>query len=241
MPTTSSARRSQYRSRTGNLARVPALGDHWENLYASRSSTEVSWYQRSPTVSLRLIKSVASSPTAAVIDVGGGASRLVDHLRHEGFTDLTVLDVSEHALDEVRHRLADETGAVHFLHDDVLTWRPNRRYDVWHDRAVFHFLTEPSDKDRYVNTAYRALSEVGVAIIGTFAEDGPTECSGLRVSRYSPTDLDSTFAATFSPIGHEREEHVTPSGVVQPFTWAVFRRSSLPFRARTREAAPQGK
>jgi SAM-dependent methyltransferase len=209
----------------GQSEHMSDVRDHWDRIYATRSSTEVSWYERSPTTSLRLIESVASGPSAAVIDVGGGASELVDRLLREGFTDLTVMDISEHALDEVRQRLAGQAPPVRFVHDNVLTWEPDRRYDVWHDRAVFHFLTAPADRDRYVDIASRAVRDGGVAVVGTFDEDGPTHCSGLPVTRYSPQDLGAAFAAAFSPIGYEREEHITPAGVVQPFTWAVLRRT----------------
>jgi SAM-dependent methyltransferase len=204
---------------------VSAAAEHWEHIYATRPSAELSWYQRSPSISVRLIRAAAASPAAAVVDIGGGASLLVDHLAGAGFTDLTILDVSAQALDEVRRRLDDKSAGVSFVHHDVLMWAPNRRYDVWHDRAVFHFLTEREDRDRYVDKAQRALREGGTAIVGVFAEDGPTHCSGLPVSRYSPEQLNDAFAGGFTPVRHEREEHVTPTGVVQPFTWVVLRRS----------------
>ena len=199
--------------------------EHWNRIYAARSATEVSWYQRSPTTSLRLIEAVAFAPSAAVIDVGGGASSLVDRLLGDGFTDLTVMDISEHVLGELRHRLADQADHVTLAHGDVLRWEPDRSYDIWHDRAVFHFLTDPADRDRYVDTAGRALRGNGVAVVGTFAKDGPTHCSGLPVSRYTPLELATAFSARFSLISYEREEHVTPDGVVQPFTWLVLRRT----------------
>lgn len=200
-------------------------GVHWENVYATKRSTDVSWYQPEPTTSLRLIKAVTSAPDASIVDIGAGASLLVDNLLAEGFSDLTVVDVAERALAEVRSRLGDNARTVTFIRHDVSTWNPDRRYDVWHDRAVFHFLTEPNDRERYVDVAHRALRGGGVAIIGTFAEDGPTHCSRLPVSRYSFEDLAAVFAPAFVPVQHEREEHVTPGGNVQPFTWAVFRRS----------------
>ena len=201
------------------------LRDHWNRIYATRSATEVSWYQPSPTTSLRLIEAAGSGPTAAVIDVGGGASSLVDHLLGDGFTDLTVMDISDDALDEVRHRLADQADHVALVHADALRWKPDRSYDIWHDRAVFHFLTDPADRDRYVDTAGRALRDNGLAVVGTFATDGPTHCSGLPVSRYTPLELATAFSAHFSLISYEREEHITPRGVAQPFTWLVLRRT----------------
>jgi SAM-dependent methyltransferase len=204
---------------------MSAVGDHWEGVYTSKASTEVSWYQRSPSTSIRLITASIASTSDPVVDIGSGASLLADHLLADGLTDLTMLDVSAHALDEVRHRLGDDANGVTFVHADVLEWRPERRYMVWHDRAVFHFLTEAEKKRRYVETMRRALREDGTAVVGTFAEDGPTHCSGLPVSRYSAAELDDVFSASFTPIEHLREEHVTPDGVVQPFTWAVFRPS----------------
>ncbi len=185
----------------------------------------MSWYESDPATSLRLIEAVAATPSAAVVDVGAGASLLVDNLLAHGFTAITLLDVSERALDEVRQRLGDAARGVTFVHHDVLTWTPDREYDVWHDRAVFHFLTEPTDRARYVEIASSAVRSGGSLIVATFAEDGPEQCSGLPVSRYSPEDLVETFSAFFSLIRHERADHVTPRGVVQPFTWVVLRRT----------------
>jgi SAM-dependent methyltransferase len=202
---------------------VSTLGDHWEDVYSTKSSSEVSWYQRTPTTSIRLITTSIASTSDPVVDVGSGASLLIDRLLAYGLTDLTVLDISRHALDKVRHRLEGKASKVRFVHQDVLSWSPERRYYVWHDRAVFHFLTELEDKHRYVETMRCALRDDGTAVVGTFADDGPTHCSGLPVSPHSPADLDAVFSASFTPIDHLREEHVTPSGVVQPFTWAVLR------------------
>jgi 2-polyprenyl-3-methyl-5-hydroxy-6-metoxy-1,4-benzoquinol methylase len=204
---------------------VSAVSDHWEQVYETTSSAELSWYEQSPTTSARLITSAVSSFDAAVIDVGGGASLLVDHLVDEGFADLTILDVSAHALDEVQRRLGSKARRVTFLHRDVLEWSPTRHFDVWHDRAVFHFLTDPTDRDGYVATSSEAVSVGGAMVLGTFAQDGPTRCSGLAVSRYSPHDLEAFFSPSFSLVHQEREQHVTPRGVVQPFTWVVLQRT----------------
>jgi SAM-dependent methyltransferase len=206
--------------------RVPERGEeHWEGVYATRPSAELGWFESEPSTSLRLVESVASGTATAVIDVGGGASLLVDRLLDLGYTDLTVLDVSQHVLDEVRDRLGDRRASVNLVHDDVLTWLPARSYDIWHDRAVLHFLTQPAERERYVQIAERAVRENGVVIVGTFAEDGPTQCSGLPVTRYSATDLATLFCTSFVPVARERAEHVTPTGVVQPFTWIVLRRT----------------
>ena len=204
---------------------MPERGDHWDGVYGRTLATEVSWYESDPATSVRLVEAVATTPSAAVVDVGAGASLLVDNLLAHGFTDITLLDVSERALSEVRERLGDEAAHVTFVQHDVLAWTPHRQYDVWHDRAVFHFVTEPTDRARYVEIATSAIRGGGSLIVATFAEDGPEQCSGLPVSRYAPQGLAETFSASFSLVENEREEHVTPRGVVQPFTWVVLRRT----------------
>jgi len=214
-------------------------GNHWDGVYATTPSTEVSWYERDPVTSLRLIEEVADGPSVAVVDVGAGASLLVDGLLAHGFTDLTVLDVSERALSEVRGRLGKGVQRVTFVSQDVLTWNPEREYDIWHDRAVFHFLTEPTDRSRYVEIAQSLIRSGGCLVLATFAEDGPEQCSGLRVARYSAQDLAETFSESFSLIHSEREEHITPRGVVQPFTWVVLQRTEPPvLMVRAHSRAP---
>jgi 2-polyprenyl-3-methyl-5-hydroxy-6-metoxy-1,4-benzoquinol methylase len=168
---------------------------------------------------------VSREPSRAVIDVGAGESLLVDSLLARGFTDVTLLDISQHALREVERRLGEQAVHVTFVHQDVLTWAPDRQYDVWHDRAVFHFLTERAARNRYVETTARAIRVGGGLVLATFAEDGPTQCSGLPTARYSAIDLEATFSEYFSLDEHERDEHVTPRGIVQPFTCAVLRRT----------------
>jgi hypothetical protein len=195
---------------------------HWDTVYGTTSLTEVSWYEQVPATSLRLIASVAS-PTDAVVDVGAGASFVADTLLAQGFEDVTVLDVSAEALATVRIRLADRPGA-HFVVTDLLAWQPARQYDTWHDRAVFHFLVDKEARDRYAAAAAAALPVGGALIVGAFAHDGPTSCSGLPTARYTPDALAAQFAADFTEEQREREEHVTPSGVTQPFTWLVLRR-----------------
>jgi trans-aconitate methyltransferase len=217
--------RRVWRGDSGNLDGMSERGEPWERTYATRSDTELSWYEREPATSLRLIESVASGSLAAVVDIGGGTSTLVDRLLDLGFEDLTVLDISANALEQVRTRLGDRAGRVQFVHHDVLTWEPDRHYDVLHDRAVFHFVTLADERAQYVEVVGRALRSGGAMVIATFASDGPTHCSGLPVTRYSPNDLAQTFSERFSLVAHELEDHITPTGVVQPFTWAVLRRS----------------
>jgi len=204
---------------------VPDPGDHWDHVYESRPLTELSWFQCHPETSLRLIEAAASGPSSAVVDVGSGASELVDDLLARGFTDITLVDISRRALEKVGERIGNETRRVSFVNQDLLTWVPEPRYDVWHDRAVFHFLTERVDRERYIGIVGDAVCGGGKLVLGTFAEDGPTSCSGLPVCRYSADDLADTFAPSFAMVGHEREEHLTPSGATQSFTWAVLQRT----------------
>lgn len=201
-------------------------GEHWDGVYQRTPSTEVSWFQREPTTSLHLIEGCGLPKTAGIVDIGAGASHLADHLLMLGYTDLTVLDVSVHALAEVRARLGPRGGDVSFVSCDVLGWNPSRTYDLWHDRAVFHFLTEPADRSRYAEVAAKAIAPGGWIVLGTFAEEGPMTCSGLPVCRYTPEALAAEFASAFSWVDEEREEHRTPSGSMQPFTWVMLRRKA---------------
>jgi len=196
---------------------------HWDTVYGTKATDEVSWYQRRPATSERLLASV-SSPADAVIDVGAGASTLADSLLDAGWSDVTVLDVSPRALALVRDRLGPLDSAS-FIVADVLAWQPDRTYDAWHDRAVFHFLVQPEQRQQYAATASRAIRPGGALVLATFAEDGPTRCSGLPTSRYDADALAAVFAPDFTLEHSEREEHVTPGGAIQPFTWAVLRRA----------------
>jgi rhodanese-related sulfurtransferase len=194
---------------------------HWNKVYSDKPADEMSWYQRQPETSLRLIAAAATAP-AAVIDIGAGTSTLTDALLERGWTDLTVLDISTEARAAVRSRLGDR---VKTIVADVLAWTPTRAYDVWHDRALFHFLTQPLDRERYAAAATAAVRPGGALVVGTFAADGAQQCSGLPTARYDAAGLAAALAPTFILERSEREEHVTPGGHVQPFTWAVLRRT----------------
>ncbi len=198
---------------------------HWDRTYAKRGTTGVSWFQAVPTPSLHMIDALGIAPTASVIDVGGGTASLVDHLIARGFTDLTVLDIAEAALTAARARVGDQ-APVSWVHEDVLTWRPRQRFDLWHDRAVFHFLVNPADQQRYLATVREALAPAGAVIIATFAPDGPDHCSGLPVARYSAENLTALLGDAFTVVDTSREEHITPAGARQPFTWVAARRAS---------------
>ena len=197
---------------------------HWENVYTKKGENEVSWFQEDPALSLELIAEVGTSPETAIIDIGGGASRLVDSLVAKGFQSVTVLDLSEAALKTAQARLGQGASPVRWLVADVTSWEPSQEYDVWHDRAAFHFLTEEKDRAAYVARLRRALKVGGHAIIATFALEGPEMCSGLPVVRYDAASLGQTLGAEFK-LGHTlRHEHATPWGSHQVFQFSVFRR-----------------
>lgn len=202
---------------------MPGIAAHWDNVYASKREAAVSWYQRVPTTSLRLLGCWAPPP-ASVVDVGSGQSRLVDALLDGGWHDITLVDVSSEALSAVRERLGARASGVAMLSTDVCSWTPRRTFDAWHDRAVFHFLVTPGDRDRYVATATTAIAPSGLLILGTFASDGPSQCSGLPVERYEASDIAAVFGPGFALLHHERETHFTPSGSKQTFVWTVLRR-----------------
>jgi len=197
---------------------------HWERVYRSRQPTQVSWYQEHAGRSLDLIRRVCPPPHGAIIDVGGGTATLVDDLLDAGYQDLTVLDVSATALATARARLGARAARVTWMDVDLLGARlPAARYDLWHDRAVFHFLIDPADRARYVAQVRRSLRPGGHVVVATFAADGPTRCSGLAVNRYAPDALHREFGAGFELLSSDREEHVTPAGAHQAFVYCVLR------------------
>lgn len=202
------------------------MGDtagHWDGVFETKADDEVSWFQAQPTVSLRLLETWVS-PAGSLIDIGAGASTLVDGLLDAGWSDVTLLDVSAAALAKVRDRLDGRASSVEFVAADVRTWSPERTYDAWHDRAVFHFLVDPADRDRYVSMATAGVAPGGVVVLATFAADGPTSCSGLPTSRYDTEELVGVFGPAWALEHAEREEHTTPFGTIQAFTWVVLRR-----------------
>ena len=201
------------------------LSRHWQKVYESRNEDEVSWYQARPALSLQLIENTGVSPEAAdIVDVGGGASLLVDHLLDAGWRHVTVLDIAPAALEKAKRRLDARAGQVTWICADLLRWTPPRRYDIWHDRAVFHFLTDPADRQRYVKVLKRALKPGGHVIIATFAPDGPEKCSGLPVQRHAPEDIARELGADFALVEAADEHHTTPAGRIQHFNYARLRR-----------------
>jgi SAM-dependent methyltransferase len=197
--------------------------DHWERIYRTKDPTQVSWYQPEPRISLDLIRRVAPDPSAPIIDVGGGASTLVDGLLAAGYRHLTVLDFSPTALALARQRLGARSGLVTWLSADVRNVPlPAGGYAVWHDRAVFHFLADAEARAQYVGQARRAVRSGGYALVASFAPDGPTRCSGLDVVRYSPHTMHAEFGAGFRLLDHVREDHHTPSGAIQAFVYCLY-------------------
>jgi 2-polyprenyl-3-methyl-5-hydroxy-6-metoxy-1,4-benzoquinol methylase len=197
---------------------------HWESVYAEKAATEVSWYQPHAARSLALIRAAAPDRAAPIIDVGGGASTLVDDLLADGYSDLTVLDVSEAALARAKARLAAKAAKVAWIAADIVTWRPSRTWAVWHDRAVFHFLVETAQQDAYLAALTAATAPGATAILATFALDGPERCSGLPVQRYSAGLLAARLGPAFRLVSEAGERHRTPAGAEQSFVWAVFER-----------------
>ena len=198
--------------------------DHWENVYATRGMREVSWYQARPETSLALIATLGIRPDDAIIDVGGGASNLVDVLLEEGFRRLTVLDISATAIASVQARLGERAKQVGWIIGDITEMAPAGPYRLWHDRAVFHFLTDPQQRAIYVAALERAVPTGGYVIMATFADDGPTQCSKLPVCRYSPQQLAAELGAGFELLEARRETHVTPAQGQQNFVYCCFRR-----------------
>jgi ubiquinone/menaquinone biosynthesis C-methylase UbiE len=199
--------------------------EHWEKVYTTKATDTVSWFQPHADLSLDLIKATGISHDAAIIDVGGGASTLVDDLLANGYTDLSVLDLSAAALAAAQRRLGARAAKVQWIEADVTKADlPARRFDVWHDRAVFHFLTSAEDRAAYVQTVFRAVKPGGHVIVATFAEDGPNQCSGLPVMRYRADELHAEFGEAFSLLSHRKEAHHTPSGTVQQFVYCYCRR-----------------
>ncbi|MGB8278778.1 MAG: class I SAM-dependent methyltransferase [Methylovirgula sp.] len=200
--------------------------NHWDNIYTTKAETEVSWFQESPAPSLDLIRSMSATPQASIIDVGGGASRLVDALLGDGFEAVTVLDLSENALAAAKARLGPASSKVRWLAADVTTWEPAEAYDLWHDRAAFHFLTEAADRAAYAERIARAVRPGGQVIIGTFALDGPERCSGLPVLRHDAVSIGAVLGDDFELIDMRRHDHMTPAGAIQRFQFSSFRRKS---------------
>ncbi|MEX4008122.1 class I SAM-dependent methyltransferase [Neoaquamicrobium sediminum] len=200
---------------------------HWQRVYTSKEENQLSWHEDAPALSLVLLGEAGLRPEMAVVDIGGGTARLVDALVAREQTHVTVLDLSPAALETAKKRLAG-AGNVEWVAGDVTEWQPKRPYDLWHDRAAFHFLTAPEDQRAYMRVMARALKTGGRAVIGTFALDGPEKCSGLPVARHDAASLRAVLGEGFSLISTRRNEHTTPWGAVQQFQFGTFEKLPQP-------------
>jgi trans-aconitate methyltransferase len=198
--------------------------EHWETVYTTKDETDVSWFQDSPSPSLELIERLEPGNDAGIIDIGSGASRLVDSLLERGFRRLTVLDISQAALDLAALRLGRSASKVQWIVDDVTAWEPSQRFDIWHDRAAFHFLVDRADRAAYVARLTQALRPRGHVIIATFAVDGPEKCSGLPVYRTDAEGLAKELGDAFTLVDSRRHDHTTPGNSSQRFQFSVFQR-----------------
>jgi len=197
--------------------------EHWERIYLCNSPLKVSWYQQEPSLSLSLITGISLHRDAPIIDIGGGASTLVDKLCEEAYTNISVLDVSKNALDHSRGRMANKVSQVHWYEEDVTCFKPPHRFALWHDRAVFHFLTSKADREKYIDVLRQSLEPGGHLIIMTFAIDGPFKCSGLDIVQYDVDKLTTELGAGFDLIESGHDIHLTPAGKQQKFAFFHFR------------------
>ncbi len=198
--------------------------EHWERIYQSRKLQEVSWYQPVPVTSLEIISTQHLPLTARIIDIGGGDSLLADHLLDLGYRDITVLDISAAALKRAQERLGERSGLVKWIESDVTAFRPIETYDLWHDRAAFHFLKDDEEIDRYLLVATQSLKQNGILVLGTFSEEGPLKCSGLEIRQYTETSMTERLKKLFGKIRCVTAEHLTPANAIQHFIFCSFRK-----------------
>jgi SAM-dependent methyltransferase len=196
--------------------------DHWEQVYKNKTPDQVSWTQKVPQTSLDFIHSFQASKEARIIDIGGGDSNLVDFLLDDGYTNITVLDISEKALERAKKRLGEKAAAVEWIVSDIVDFTPSTSYDIWHDRAVFHFLTKPEEISTYISLTNNYVNHN--LVIGTFSESGPLKCSGLEITQYSAASMIETFQEQFEHIKHLEETHHTPFNTTQHFVFCSFKK-----------------
>lgn len=199
---------------------------HWENVYSTKQPHEVSWTQELPKTSLDFIHSFNLPKTASIIDVGGGDSKLVDYLLSEGYQNISVLDISQKAIERAKQRLGDRAAKVNWIVSDVTEFKPTTQYDCWHDRATFHFLTDSSDMNTYLTTARQALQPGAAMVIGTFSDKGPKKCSMLDVHQYTEEELQAQLQQGFEKIKCVTEDHLTPFNTTQNFLFCSFKRGN---------------
>jgi len=199
---------------------------HWETIYQTKNLSDVSWYQSKPITSLKFISELDLKKDAKIIDIGAGESYLADYLLADGFSDLTILDISEEALDHTRLRFGKKAENLKWITADISNFIPEEKYDLWHDRAAFHFLTEETQIQNYLKTLENSINPGGFVIMGTFSEKGPIKCSGLEIRQYSIAEISDLLAENFQKLSCENIDHITPSGAVQNFTFCSFQKKS---------------
>jgi ubiquinone/menaquinone biosynthesis C-methylase UbiE len=197
---------------------------HWETIYQTKELKDVSWFQPTPETSLSFLKQFNIPTTAKIIDIGGGDSFLVDNLLDLGYQDITVLDISAIAINKAKQRLGDRADKVKWIVADAATFRPTEKYDFWHDRAAFHFLTQEQEIESYLDTVQKSIQPTGVLIIGTFSEQGPKKCSGIEIKQYSETTMTDRLTKFFEKIRCITVDHKTPSDKIQNFIFCSFRK-----------------
>jgi len=198
---------------------------HWENIYENRSPEEVSWYQDTPATSLDFVRKVRLPRSVSIIDVGGGESYLVDYLLEQGYKNITVLDISDAAIRHARQRVGEQAKLVRWIVTDIVNFEPEEKYDFWHDRATFHFLTHDDEIQRYKEIVSTSIKPKGHMVIGTFSDLGPQRCSGLEIHQYSEELMESQFADSFRKVECKRVDHVTPYNTIQNFLFCLFRKN----------------
>lgn len=200
------------------------LKEHWENIYTSKKFEDTSWYQERPEISLNLIETLNLAHDAAVIDIGGGDSFLVDNLLKLGYTNISVLDISKNAIERAKTRLGKKADDIHWIVSDATDFKQENKFELWHDRAAFHFLNKPEKIRKYINNLKVSLKPGGFLILGTFSDEGPEKCSGINVHRYSEAEMCALFEDNFDKISFQKVNHRTPRDVKQNFSFGVFRK-----------------
>ncbi len=195
---------------------------HWDKIYETKQITEVSWYQPSPKTSLDFISSCNLPKNAAIIDIGAGDSFLVDHLLELGFSDISVLDISLNAINRAKKRLGEKQHLITWIISDITEFIPDKKYDLWHDRAAFHFLTQKDEINTYIQIVSSGLKSNASLIIGAFSKNGPLKCSGIEIQQYSKNDLENVFKENFNLLRHQSIDHDTPFNTIQNFTFCSF-------------------
>ena len=197
---------------------------HWDKVYSEKQPIEVSWYEPMPEVSLELIKDFQLEKDAAIIDIGGGDSFLAEFLVSRGYTDVTVVDISSKAIERAKERMCEKADEVTWIVADASEFKPEKQFDLWHDRATFHFLTESEKKEHYLQTLKNSVKPGGYVIMATFSDKGPTKCSGLEIQQYSIGDMQKLFTEDFNVLSGKNVDHTTPSGATQKFSFCSFQK-----------------